>query len=360
MSEGFTVSKQNRYDGIDCLRTLGCFGIIAMHVRSNADYQIEGVIYNTIVPSWTWFVYMFLIISGFGICCGYYDKIANRTIDINQFYIRRFKKTGPFFACLVLLAVIMEKSLDGIYEGLMEVTMAFGLLPNNQLSVLGVCWTLGVIFLFYMLFPYFVFLLGSRRRAWVVLIITLLINQMCSQYFFMEKFVIDSFVPRHSFLFCTPFFVGGGIIYLYREEIVAFVSKFRRVFFAVCVGLTVVWYLAPQEAAGVQLFTLESLILFVLWLSYAIGTKSIFMNNRFMKYFGGISMEMYLAQMVVFRVIEKAGLLYKLGNGWLSFGLVMILEIGLLVVGIEVWKWIAANLIKFTVHIKTRNSMKGL
>lgn len=62
------------------------------------------------------------------------------------------------------------------------------------------------------------------------------------------------------------------------------------------------------------------------------------MNNRFMKYFGRISMEMYLAQMVVFRVIEKSGLLYKFGYGWLSFGIVMVLEIGLLVIGIEVWK----------------------
>lgn len=81
------------------------------------------------------------------------------------------------------------------------------------------------------------------------------------------------------------------------------------------------------------------MILFMLWLAYAIGVKSWFMNNRVMKYLGGISMEMYLAQMVVFRVIEKAGLLYKFGGGWLSFIVVMILEISLLVVGIEVWKW---------------------
>ncbi len=102
--------------------------------------------------------------------------------------------------------------------------------------------------------------------------------------------------------------------------------------------MTVVWYIVPQQVGNVHLFTVESLLLFMLWLAYSIGVKSGFMNNRIMRYFGGISMEMYLAQMVVFRVIEKSGMLYKFGYGWLSFGIVMLLEIGLLVFGIEFWK----------------------
>lgn len=199
-----------RYENIDCLRALSCLAIIAMHVKANAEYQIDGVIYNMLVPSWTWLVYLFLIISGFSMCCGYYEKVVNRTIDVDAFYAKRFKKTVPFFACLVILAVIMEHSLSSVYEGLMEVTMAYGLLPNNELSILGVSWTLGVIFLFYMLFPYFVFLLRNKRRAWLTLIVSLIINQMCSQYFFTEKFVLDTFTPRHSFLFCTPFLSGVG------------------------------------------------------------------------------------------------------------------------------------------------------
>ena len=205
------IDKNNRYENIDCLRALSCFAIIAMHIQANTEYRINGFVYNTVISSWTWLVYLFLIISGFGMCCGYYDKIINRTIDIDLFYLKRFQKTVPFFVCLVFLAVIMDHSVAGLYEGLMEVTMAYGLLPNNELSILGVSWTLGVIFLFYMLFPYFVFLIRNKRRAWGTLAVSILINQMCSQYFFTEKFVIDTFTPRHSFLFCIPYFVGGGV-----------------------------------------------------------------------------------------------------------------------------------------------------
>ncbi len=95
------------YENIDCLRTLSCFGIIGMHVRADTEYQISSYIYNTIIASWTWLVYLFLIISGFSMCCGYYKQIAEGTLDIESFYSRRFKKTVPFFACLIVFAVIV-------------------------------------------------------------------------------------------------------------------------------------------------------------------------------------------------------------------------------------------------------------
>lgn len=330
--------QSKKYENIDCLRSLSCFAIIAMHIQANTSYNIEGIIWNTIIPSWTWLVYLFLIISGFGMCCGYYDKIADKTVDIEQFYIKRFKKTVPFFACLILLAVVMEHTLEGLYEGFMELTMAYGLLPNNELSILGVSWTLGVVFLFYIMFPYFVFLLRNKRRAWMVLVVSLVINQMCSQYFFTGKFVIDTFTPRHSFLFCIPFFVGGGIMYLYREQTRQFVSRHRWLVLSGCVIATVIWYVVPNKIGAVQIFTLKSLLLFSLWLIYAISVQSHIMDNRIMRYFGEISMEMYLAQMVVFRVIEKAGLLYIFGTGWISFIVACLAETGLLVIGIEAYR----------------------
>lgn len=157
--------EKRRYENIDFLRVVSCIAIIIMHIRWNTSYEINGFFYDSIVKSWTWLVYLFLIISGFSMCCGYYDKVAKGTIDIEKFYKKRIQKIVPFFFCLVLLAVVIEHTKEGFYEGFIEITMAYGLLPNNELSILGVSWTLGVIFLFYMLFPYFVFLLKNRKRA---------------------------------------------------------------------------------------------------------------------------------------------------------------------------------------------------
>ena len=71
---------------------------------------------------------------------------------------------------------------------------------------------------------------------------------------------------------------------------------------------------------------------------YAISIESKFLSNKAMSFLSGISLELYLAQMVIFRVVEKAGLLYKLGNGWISFVFVWIVIVAGLIVFIEIWK----------------------
>ena len=59
------------------------------------------------------------------------------------------------------------------------------------------------------------------------------------------------------------------------------------------------------------------------------------------QYFG-ISMEMYLAQMVIFRVVEKLHLLYVFGDtgisGWSSFLLAFVLTVFGLICFIECYK----------------------
>lgn len=95
--------SMERYDNLDGLRTLSCLGIIAMHIKANTDYQITGWVYETFISSWTLFVYLFLLISGFGMFCGYYEKFKTGTIDLNGFYIKRYKKILPFFLSLLCL-----------------------------------------------------------------------------------------------------------------------------------------------------------------------------------------------------------------------------------------------------------------
>lgn len=57
-----------------------------------------------------------------------------------------------------------------------------------------------------------------------------------------------------------------------------------------------------------------------------------------MWYLSGISLELYLAQMVIFRVVEKTHGLYLFGHGWLSFVDVWIAVVVGLIMFIEIWK----------------------
>lgn len=51
-----------------------------------------------------------------------------------------------------------------------------------------------------------------------------------------------------------------------------------------------------------------------LWLAYAIGVDSRFLSCRSMRWLSGMSVELYLAQMIVFRAVERLGQLYLFGT----------------------------------------------
>ena len=205
------MEQRERYDNLDGLRAISCLCIIAMHIAANATYEL-GIVGREIVGSWTHFVPLFLMISGFGMFCGYYERFKTGSIDLNSFYTKRYKKLLPFFITLIVIDIVMDRSLAHLIEGLTETTLVFGLLPNNQLDVIGVSWTLGVIFLFYMLFPFVVYLCWIKKRAWITFGISIVLSLLCSFYYFTDKFVIEGFAARHNFLYCAPIFVGVQLI----------------------------------------------------------------------------------------------------------------------------------------------------
>ena len=76
---------KKRYDAIDGLRAFSAIGIVIMHVLANGKYELSGFVFSSIIPSFTNLVFLFMVISGFAMCCGYYDKIINNELSVGQF-----------------------------------------------------------------------------------------------------------------------------------------------------------------------------------------------------------------------------------------------------------------------------------
>lgn len=181
-----------------------------MHMQVNNKYDISGYLYNTVIPSFTNFVFLFMTVSAFGMCCGYYEKFKKQRISLSDFYAKRFKKIFPFFSILVLIDVLLSPSRNTLYEAFADLTLLFGFLPNaGNITVIGVGWFLGLVFVFYLCFPFFCVLLETKRRAWFAFGISLLYNFVCANYFK---------VGRSNILYSACFFLAGGLIYLYRHE----------------------------------------------------------------------------------------------------------------------------------------------
>ena len=337
---------KERYDNLDSLRTISCLFLIVMHVCANANYSIPPLIHSFLALC-THFVLLFIMLSGFGMFCGYYERFKDGSISLNDFYKKRYMKLLPFFLTLIIIDLIMTRSISHIIEGITEATLVFGLLPNNQPDVIGVSWTLGVIFLFYLLFPFFVFLYWNKKRAFISFSLSILLSVFCCIYYFSDNFVIESFTARHNFLYCSPFFAAGALVYMYRVGIKKVVSKIRWLFLALCAVATAVSAYILDSNSDLDLVILICcLIVFIMWLMYAISVKSVIMNNKFMKYISGISMELYLSHMLVFRVLEKTKVLYLFGHGVVSLIVAWILVIIGLLVFINIWLFCRNKLTK--------------
>ncbi len=294
---------QKKYHALDGLRAFSCLGIVLMHVFVNGEYRNLGFSNGGIFISFTQLVYLFMMISGFGMCCGYYDKLLNNNLNIVDFYKKRYVKILPYFALLCVLDYIISPSKEALYEVFANLTLCFGLIPNANITVIGVGWFLGTVFAFYFLFPFYVALLSNKKMAWFSTICAFLINYLCIVYF-------D--VDRKSIAYSFVYFMVGGLVFLYRKEIedYAFIKWIALAIFFCMIGC----YFAIYKG------TIILLLMFTALLIYALKIDEIhLLNNKLVKFIGGISFEIYLCHMIIYRVIEKAGFAHISGNPYIDY-----------------------------------------
>lgn len=294
-----------------------------MHIKANTNYNISGWFYSTFISSLTDFVYLFMAISAFGMCCGYYDRVMSGNINWTDFYKKRYVKILPFFALLVFIDVIMERSSSSLLEGVTELTLLHGFIPQ-ELSVIGVGWYLGTVFVFYLTFPFFCVLIEKKSRAWLVFAVSIVLHYICVYYFDLN---------RHNFVFSLCYFLAGGLIYLYREKM----AEIKRSIYIPLVAIALVLYYVVDRTGAIGNIVLILVVFVLLSFSLSIRKKS----TKVISFISGISMEVYLCHMVMFRVVEKLHLSSVIGNGWSQY----ILTVCLVLVGAMCFSFVMQTVI---------------
>lgn len=306
-----------RYEGIDGLKAYAILGIVLMHVLTNSEYGIGGFVFEQLIPSFTNLVFLFMMVSGFGMCCGYYQRFKELKIGVGEFYTKRYNKIWPYYALLCALDFVMSPSKSALYEVFANLTLCQGLLPNMNISVIGVSWTLAVIFVFYLLFPFFCFLLENRKRAWLAFFCTVIYNFVCSTYFFDKSHIADrvevNFSARTNILYCAVYFIAGGLIFLYRKKLAEFASKYKVVAGVILLIATVGYFVLGDSTFTILFFCVAALV-------YTLGCrKKGILVNPVTKFLGGVCFEIYLCHMVIYRVLEKLHIVHIFENGLLAY-----------------------------------------
>ena len=309
---------KERYEGIDSLKAYAIIGIALMHVLANGEYGIGGFVFERLIPSFTNLVFLFMMVSGFGMCCGYYQKIVDQKISVEDFYKKRYIKIWPYFALLCALDFVISPSKESLFEVFANLTLCQGLLPNMRIEVIGVSWTLAVIFVFYMLFPFFCFLIGNKKRAWGVAVVALVFNLLCGVYFFDGNHIVDAisvgFTPRLNIVYDAIYFIAGGLIFLYRKELAEFAAKYKVIAGAILLIAAVAYFALGGNTLTILFFCVVAVV-------YTLGWKrgGGVLVNPVAKFLGGISFEIYLCHMVIYRVLEKLHLVNLFENGLLAY-----------------------------------------
>ena len=307
-----------------------------MHIRSNGNFAISGIFYDKVISSFTNLTFFFMLISSFSMCCGYYEQFMNNSVSLEYFYKKRYQRIWPFFALLCTIELIVNHTLVSFFEWFANLTLAFGLLPNADISVVGVGWFLGVIFVFYMIFPFFVFLIGNKKRAWLAMVVTLVLNFLCQIYFFDTNHMVNSFSARTNIIYSSIFFMGGGLIYLYRQNI----KQWNQL--AIRISTVVSAFIYFTLSDSVYMLLVMFALLTISGISLEEDLERIIFQNRVIKYLANISMEMYLCHMFVYRLIEKLNLIHISENEVLNYIVVCCISLfGAIVLSIVLKKIIA-------------------
>lgn len=151
--------------------------------------------------------------------------------------------------------------------------------------------------------PVFLFLLGNKKRTWGVAIAALVFNFLCSSYFN---------VGRTNIVYDAIYFVTGGLFFHYRKELAEFARKYKVIDYAILLASTISYFVL-----GFSTFTM--LFFCVAVMTYTLGCSVGVLINPVAKFFGGISFEIYLCHMVIYRVLEKLHLIHLFGDGMLAY-----------------------------------------
>ena len=320
------ASELKKYSGLDGIRALACIGIVLSHVHLNVNYNISDFWFASIIPSFGCFVFLFFTISGFGMCCGYYERILKGQIDLTEFYKKRFQKIWPFFAAVCILDFIGSPSKGALVELFSDLTLFFGFIPNADIHIIGVGWFLGVLFAFYFMFPFIVFLLASKKRAWFSFVVALVLNLCCKYYYNVDK---------RAIAFSFVFFLSGGIVYLYKEQIENI--RFGGIILPILIiASSIAYYFISSDSITVICFCV-----FVLMYGMIVPERHFF-NSKPLRLLGGISFEMYLCHMMFYRIVERCHFLSLTENDNVNFVIVSLAVL----IGTIVFSFIAKKVVE--------------
>jgi peptidoglycan/LPS O-acetylase OafA/YrhL len=301
------AGSSGRIVGFDLLRGLCAIAVAYYHILA---WTGRAELYNF----GRYGVYIFFVLSGASMYVAYSRKFDNG-YRADKFILLRIVRIAPLYALIVLaytaLLVVGSKSIwSQVTPIFLNISLVFGMGNPALTSPVTGGWSLGIEFLFYLMFP--VLLALTKSRAWLfVLGLSFIAQHMFIGLTLANGRTLETgWVPYTQMLSFLFYFVAGCSIGRMVEAGAIRQGARYIVLVAVALGPLVLFH-TEEDLTGIIGWTLS--ICTVLATAGAAGIGFNRIGTVISEYFGKMSYGVYLIHPLVYAVVRK---LVPTSTGW--------------------------------------------
>ena len=297
--------SQNRISALDGLRGISMIIIVALHVLGIAFLDVSSKLIF-IQKYFSFGVTMFLIISAFSLALNYHDKIQSAA-SILAYIINRYARITPLFFFMIIIWIFINnidfKTSITLSEIAVNVFYLYNFIPDKYGGIIWASWPIGVLFIYYMLFPLLIIFNKSIKSAIIMQCVFIIIG------FTMYSFFKNQYYPPNyayvSFFSQLPIF-GFGMIFFYILKS-SNMNNVGRILisFTGLLGVFMAFYVLSRffsyedkifyEKSNIAILYYYIMGFFMAFLLYSQCLYSLpLVDNRLTKFYGKISYSLYL------------------------------------------------------------------
>lgn len=323
----------SRYQHIDSLRGVAILMVIATHLGPALH---ETSTFLTVYGRMG--VQLFFVISALTLCLSM-EKRKEEIYPISNFFIRRYFRIAPMYIVGIIIyspMVLNYSPTDDVdsLSYLFHLTLLHGFTLDAFKSVVPGGWSIGVEFIFYILFPIiFALVINKGTKGNFILLFVLFVCLSLIQNAFFQVFIPEySSIWKYGYwapLNQLPVFMVGIMLYrrinqsaLIRLSIVGHAAFF----ILTTLGSISVWHFKiPFYVALVPMLSA-----FSFYHLYYIFESISFLNFRLLRRIGQLSFSMYLLHFLSIMIVVNVSFLDGLrGGGIASLFVFYFLVVGL-------------------------------
>lgn len=183
-TDGGATTPFGRSHTLDFLRGLAIAGVMAIHVSQSFPSGIHAIDF-AFMCGWVG-VNVFYFVSAMTMCLMWTQR-TSETNPTRKFYIRRFLRIAPLFWLAIPVYLVVNgvgpsyNAPNGIgpLQVILTATFLHGFWPDAVNSVVPGDWSIAAEMTFYLIFPFVIAALGSRRHLYLALAIVLHLFNVC-------------------------------------------------------------------------------------------------------------------------------------------------------------------------------------